>query len=141
MIDERIEIGARLKQYSEQNYKSHADFARIFGVSPQALTNYYNGRNVPGGEFLSRLSKLGCDLNWLLTGKASTGNNISQFKTNNSVISDNSSNFTVNGPRNDYEVGQVRKLELEKAMLSKLIENQQKLIDNLEKHIERLERK
>jgi len=55
--------------YNYLNIKPSA-VAKMLGISPQALqSGYLSGRSLPGAPLLVRLSELGCDIVWLLTGK------------------------------------------------------------------------
>ncbi|MFC2085430.1 S24 family peptidase, partial [Bacteroidota bacterium] len=56
--------------FAEINFKSKAELARKLGMRPQAFQSYLDGRSYPGGQILAKLSDLGCDINWLLTGEA-----------------------------------------------------------------------
>lgn len=38
-------------------------------MQPPALQAYLNGSRKPGTEILQKLNLMGCDINWLLTGK------------------------------------------------------------------------
>ena len=62
-------IGQKLKEFGETKFKSVTDFAEALGIKREQLYPYYNNTSIPGGEILKRLSELGCDINWLLTGK------------------------------------------------------------------------
>ena len=70
------EIGSRLKEFGESRYKTLKEFAEALEMHPSSLiSKYFSGSSIPGGEFLTKLSALGCDIYWLLLGiKQSTGN-------------------------------------------------------------------
>jgi transcriptional regulator with XRE-family HTH domain len=63
------EIGQRLRQWSATQFPSLAAFARALGWIPQNLTPYLNGTILPGNALQAKLRKLGCDIEWLMTGK------------------------------------------------------------------------
>lgn len=46
-----------------------ADFARSLSMQPAGLTKYLNGKQQPGNIIQKRLRDLGCDIEWLMTGK------------------------------------------------------------------------
>lgn len=46
-----------------------AEFARALGMRPQTLNNYLAGQAKPGNVLQARLRELGCDIEWLMTGK------------------------------------------------------------------------
>lgn len=67
-MNKKILIGKRIRQWLINNYGSVSDGAKILAISPNALsTNYFSGKSFPGGELLSRLVELGCNMNWLLS--------------------------------------------------------------------------
>lgn len=68
-MDKNREIGLRIKEFVEKNFSSTAELARIFGKSRSYFRPYFKGTSLPGAEILSKLAELGCDINWLLTGK------------------------------------------------------------------------
>ena len=43
-------------------------------ISPQQLHQYISGKREPGSRILVKLLKLGCDINWLLSGSESMEN-------------------------------------------------------------------
>jgi transcriptional regulator with XRE-family HTH domain len=65
------EIGARLRSFAEGRYKSMVAFAESLGVSASQINDYLSGRRTPGNTMQSRLRDLGCDIEWLMTGKRS----------------------------------------------------------------------
>jgi repressor LexA len=46
-----------------------AAFGRALGLRPQELYRYLSGQIQPGNKLQSKLRDLGCDLEWLMTGK------------------------------------------------------------------------
>lgn len=67
-LDKRA-IGKRMKVFAVSKFNSITEFAEALGVSSTTLSGtYFNGRSMPGGELLARLSELGCDLQELLFG-------------------------------------------------------------------------
>lgn len=70
---EKLAIGKRLKAFAEGNFESLAEFGRKFGKDRMFFTPYFNGSSLPGSEILIQLAELGCDVEWLLTGKRNTG--------------------------------------------------------------------
>jgi transcriptional regulator with XRE-family HTH domain len=70
---EKKEISERLRGFGEKHsgvgYGMGVKFAAKLGISTQQLTNYLNGRSVPGNVMQVRLRQLGCDIEWLMTGK------------------------------------------------------------------------
>lgn len=68
MID-KAGIGRRLKQFGEKEFGSLSVLAAKLDMTPQALHRYLIGASAPGSNILSKLISLGCDVEWLLTGK------------------------------------------------------------------------
>lgn len=69
---EKQQIGKRLRHFAESNFESLAEFGRSFGKDRTFFTPYFNGSSLLGGEMLKKLAELGCDIDWLLTGKRNT---------------------------------------------------------------------
>lgn len=60
------EIGERLVEV--RGDRTLTGFAEEIGVWPATLTNYENGRNLPGAYFLQTVAEIeGVDLNWLVS--------------------------------------------------------------------------
>ena len=65
----KVEIGLRLKEFATKKLLSLAELSRLLGMNnPQGLNPYTSGKSILGGELLSKLAELGCDINWLLNG-------------------------------------------------------------------------
>lgn len=64
---EKTMIARRIREFGEKKFKTMAELARQMEMKPQALQSYLDGKSVPGGNILSRLHSLGCDINWLLS--------------------------------------------------------------------------
>ena len=64
-----LEIGERLKEFAKKNFGSVPKLAEKLGMSAHNLRQYTRGDAVLGGLYLHKLAELGCDVNWLLTGK------------------------------------------------------------------------
>ena len=63
------EVAINLRKFANDNFKSLAELGRRLGMRPQNLQIYFEGRSYPGGQVLGRLSELGCDIDWLITGE------------------------------------------------------------------------
>lgn len=66
---EKSLIAARLREFAYSRTDKLSDFARMLEMLPQTLNSYLSGRITPGSELLVKLSDMGCDIDWLLTGK------------------------------------------------------------------------
>jgi transcriptional regulator with XRE-family HTH domain len=62
-------IGARLRQFAKANFGTIRKLAELLEMSEENLSQYTRGKSKPGSDILSKLNALGCDLNWLITGK------------------------------------------------------------------------
>mgnify|MGYP005820165519 CR=1 FL=1 len=71
-MEENInDFGGRLRKFAESNYKTMTDFTKQLGIARQYITPYLNNTSKPGADILQKLSNLGCNINWLLTGEGS----------------------------------------------------------------------
>ena len=62
-----MNIGEKLRVFAKKKLGSVAKLAESLGMKPPSLYNYLNGVSIPGGEMLTKLKNLGCDINWLLS--------------------------------------------------------------------------
>jgi transcriptional regulator with XRE-family HTH domain len=62
------EIGRRLRDFGEREYKSMAKFAKALGMKPQNLNAYLAGKRIPGNKLENKLRDMGCDIIWLQHG-------------------------------------------------------------------------
>jgi transcriptional regulator with XRE-family HTH domain len=73
------EITARLIEFGKSKFGGDfgwkAKFARALGMTLQGLNPYLQGSSIPGNKLQTRLRELGCDIEWLMTGKTSYGKN------------------------------------------------------------------
>ncbi len=61
-------ISDRLKEFAKY-IGSARRLSELIGLKPTAFQIYTNGRSLPGALILTKLSELGCNINWLLTGE------------------------------------------------------------------------
>jgi transcriptional regulator with XRE-family HTH domain len=64
-----MNIGNRLKYYAKDHYGSIRELVKTLDVNESQFSRYLSGTYIPNGEILVKLAKLGCDINWLLTGE------------------------------------------------------------------------
>lgn len=71
--DEKMElgIGERLRWFAKQKFGTLKKLSDAMNISPQQLQQYISGKREPGSKILSKLLRLGCDVNWLLGGRES----------------------------------------------------------------------
>ncbi len=67
----RIGIGGRIRLFAKRKYGTLKKLAGAMDISPQQLHQYISGKREPGSRILLKLLKLGCDINWLLSGSES----------------------------------------------------------------------
>lgn len=77
-------IGLRLRKFGLDHFGNLSELAAHLQMKPQSLNSYIQGKSVPGGEILAKLSRLGCNIDWLLLGKNVNG--INGFRGNASEI-------------------------------------------------------
>lgn len=63
---DKKEIGNRIREFLVTKFGKLSMGAEKLEISPQNLNKYLNGKFVPGGELISKLGEMGCDINWLL---------------------------------------------------------------------------
>lgn len=64
-------VGNRIRVFAKKKYGTLKKLAEAMQISPQQLQQYLSGKREPGARILSKLLRLGCDLNWLLGGSES----------------------------------------------------------------------
>ena len=62
-----MSLGSKIKEFGEKKFSSMKEFAEALGIKREQLYPYFNGKVLPGSEFLLKLKNLGCDINWLLS--------------------------------------------------------------------------
>ncbi len=71
--DEKLQmgVGERMRFFAKKKYGTLKKLADAMEISPQQLQQYISAKREPGTRILSKLLRLGCDINWLLGGKES----------------------------------------------------------------------
>jgi phage repressor protein C with HTH and peptisase S24 domain len=64
-----MKLSDRLKKVRESSGRTQKDLAVELGLSVTAIQGYESGRQVPGGNVLESLAKMGININWLLIGE------------------------------------------------------------------------
>lgn len=62
------EIGERIREFAEIKFKTLKNLGEAIGMSQQNLNTYVNGKATPGAKMLKKLSELGADISYILTG-------------------------------------------------------------------------
>jgi transcriptional regulator with XRE-family HTH domain len=69
---EKHKTGNRLREIAKQMYDGNqSDLARALGMKPPSFSKYVQGNRRPGAAVLKRLTLLGVNLHWFLTGEGS----------------------------------------------------------------------
>lgn len=69
-----INFGERIKHEREKKSLSVEDFGMMGGVSITAQYNYEKGKRKPDIDYLYNLSRIGCDIQYIVTGIPNTNN-------------------------------------------------------------------
>lgn len=70
--NENKETGTRLRQIADRLYDGNkSELARSLEMKPPSFSKYIQGHRRPGTTVLKRLSRLGVNLHWFLTGEGS----------------------------------------------------------------------
>ncbi|CAN5519311.1 hypothetical protein BH10BAC5_BH10BAC5_24470 [soil metagenome] len=80
------EVAGRLQQFCDAISPTQAEFATKLHISPQGLQRYLSGIRAPGSEVLSKLSSLGCNLNWLLIETGEMASEVKTFKPRTKAV-------------------------------------------------------
>lgn len=70
-MNENIEIGIRIKEFALSKCGSLTEFCEKMEIKLQAIYPYINGKSLPGAQFLLKMQKMGCSIDWLLSGERS----------------------------------------------------------------------
>jgi hypothetical protein len=66
------EVAQNLRLFGYKKFGTMKQFAEAMDMNPSTLySGYLNGRSLPGPVLLVKLINLGCNINWLLTGRES----------------------------------------------------------------------
>jgi len=76
----------RIRRFGLKKFGSIKEFAEAMDMSPSNLQAYLQNRRQPGTPILKRLSKLGCDIDWLLTGEENNDKRLKIIEEQNQRI-------------------------------------------------------
>jgi transcriptional regulator with XRE-family HTH domain len=76
MPSKNDEISARLRQFMNERFTTVGLFATALGMGQPSVSSYLNGSRTPGNKMQERLRELGCNIDWLMTGKTTTENKV-----------------------------------------------------------------
>ncbi len=84
---EKSNIGERFAQFVNAVSPTQVDFANRISITPQALQKYLKSGRHPMPDVLIKLNELGCNINWLLTGKGEMITELKLFKPRTKPVS------------------------------------------------------
>lgn len=64
-----MEIGERIRLFGVQMFGRIKDFAEALEMAPPNLQKYMNNEREPGIGILQKLQRLGCSIDWLISGE------------------------------------------------------------------------
>lgn len=70
-METNVEIGVRIKEFAISKFGSLSEFCKQMEISLQGIYPYLKGTSLPGAMFLIKMQKLGCSIDWLLSGEKS----------------------------------------------------------------------
>lgn len=109
-------IGGRIREFAEEKFKTSKRLAEALGMIPQTLQLYISGRAIPGGEIIKKLSELGADAHYILTGEKMR-EKIREETTNELALKPGSYEFPI---VNDFSIISSKKVLLESNNLEKI---------------------
>ena len=120
-----MSIGYRLNKFAVEKYGGKHGYKTLFakdlGVERETLSKFFNDKLPLSTIMQSKLRELGCDIEWLLTGKRKVWVNGQEIEViDRNVVEEQAENDEL-----------VRKLEAEKAELEDEIRIQQLKIEEL----------
>lgn len=65
-----IDVAKRLNIFVKENFKSKNEFIEKIGIAPEDALEYFGYKKPLSYNLLLKLSRYGCDLNWLINGKS-----------------------------------------------------------------------
>src|SRR6056297_2655842 len=84
---ETYDTGERLRRIAVELYGGNqSELARALGMKPPSFSKYVQGNRRPGAAVLERLSRLGVNLHWFLTGEGSVARSTSSSAQPLSVV-------------------------------------------------------
>lgn len=138
---DKKQVGLRLRKFLLEKFIKLNIAAEKVGMSPQALQKYLNGDFIPGGEILSKLSQLGCDIEWLLLRKENPSevpsNENETIKFKDKIILSQAEELTMMKVKLEELKQRIQELEVEQSKLmaemgrKKVEEMRKKTISNI----------
>lgn len=81
--------GARLRAVADRLHKGNkSELARSLGMKPASFSKYLSGERRPGAVVLEKISRLGVNIDWVLTGEGPMLDRLSRFSQSTSATSE-----------------------------------------------------
>lgn len=123
----KVEVGNRLRHFIKQKFKSYELVAAKLGMKAPSLQTYLRGESLPGAEILSKLSDLGCDIEWLLLRKDNpsdtSGKENESISRKDKIILSQAEELTMMKVKLEELKQKVLELEEESRILSSMVDN------------------
>ncbi len=111
----------RLNKFAKEQFGSKSALIEKLEITAEDAIKYFSYKKPLGVELLAKCAELGCDINWLLTGKGEPENN-SEKMINNSV------------DKLNYEVyaGKLNNLNTDINIISSSLDNLNELVERID---------
>lgn len=123
----KIEVGHRLRQFIKEKFGTFESGAAALGMKSPSLQSYLRGKSVPGAEIISKLSELGCDIEWLLLRKENpsdnSGNDNESLNRKDKIILSQAEELTMMKVKLEELKQRILELEEESRIMSSMINN------------------
>jgi SOS-response transcriptional repressor LexA len=67
-LEQKKQVGDRIREFAKSKFGTLKSLGEALGMMPQTIQQYVNGKAYPGAPVLKRLSELGADVTYILTG-------------------------------------------------------------------------
>jgi transcriptional regulator with XRE-family HTH domain len=131
MVNNLQNIGIRIKEFRDKKNLKQVDFAEKIDISQAALSAIEKGKTTSLETVIKIASAFEIDLNWLLTGEQSHGENY-KIEAQNSLAAEY---------QEDYGEKQKEKLKTELELKDQLLQNKDYTIELQKYIIKQLEEK
>lgn len=127
---DKTEVAKRLKIWGINKFGKLSILAKNLNMIPQSLQKYTSGDALPGAEIISKLSELGCDIEWLLLRKeipsGDSGNENEYINRKDKIILSQAEELTMMKVKLEELKQRVLELEEESRILSSMVNKKNK---------------
>lgn len=98
--EDTYKTGDRFREIADRLYEGNkSELARSMGMQPSSFSKYLQGSRRPGAKILTKLSQLGVNMNWFLSGKGPMmRSGPTELRQPLPLKSDHSMNTSIQGP-------------------------------------------